>query len=70
MGTGATVKTREEAREWLVKHGLSIAGWARNHGFKYGQVRDVLRKRLPCNHGESHKIAVLLGIKDGFIDEN
>lgn len=63
-------KTREEAKKQLVKQGVSVAGWARKHGFSAGQVHDVLRKDLPCNFGASHKIAVLLGIKNGIINEN
>ncbi len=69
MKTEVPIKTREEARKWLVDHGVSVSEWARKHGFKDGQVRDVLRKSIPCNHGASHRIAVLLRIKDGFIDE-
>ena len=62
-------KTRKEAKNELVKQGLSVACWARKHGFSAGQVHDVLRKDLPCNFGASHKIAVLLGIKAGTISD-
>lgn len=70
MATGTALKTREDARRELVQHGISLAAWARKHGVKADQVRDVLRKEIPCNWGVSHKIAVLLGIKDGVIDES
>ncbi len=69
MATGSTLKTREEARRELVRHGVSLASWARKHGVTSEQVRDVLRKDTPCNWGVSHKIAVLLGVKDGVIDD-
>ncbi|UCV08477.1 hypothetical protein [Dechloromonas denitrificans] len=69
MATGTTLKSREQARRDLVRHGISVAAWARQHGVTSGQVRDVLRKDCPCNWGASHKIAVLLGIKDGVIDD-
>lgn len=63
------VKTRQEALEELTRHGISIAEWARRNNFNPDNVRHVLRKDLPCRFGESHKIAVLLGIKDGVISE-
>ncbi len=69
MTTAIQLRTREEARVDLVRHGISIAAFARMHGVKSSQVRDVLRKDSPCNFGASHKIAVLLGIKDGVIDD-
>lgn len=69
MATETILKTREEARRELIRRGISLSAWARQHGVTYGQVMDVLRKDNPCNWGASHKIAVLLGIKDGVIDE-
>lgn len=61
------LRSREEVREEFFKKGESIAEWARENGFKYGQVIDVLRSDRQCRRGNSHKIAVLLGIKDGVI---
>lgn len=69
MATTSRLKTREEARQELIRHGISKAAWARQHGVTASQVIDVLRKDIPCNFGASHKIAVLLGIKDGVIDD-
>lgn len=61
------LRSREQVREEFIKKGLSIAEWARENGFRYGQVIDVLRSNRQCRRGNSHKIAVLLGIKDGVI---
>lgn len=61
--------TREEAREGLSYRGKSMTQWANENGFTLSQVRDVLRKDRPCRIGVSHKIAVLLGIKDGIIEK-
>ncbi len=69
MASETKLVTRAEARRELVRHGISLAAWARKHGVTSEQVRDVLRKESPCNWGASHKIAVLLGIKDGVIDD-
>lgn len=65
----AKLRSREQVREEFFKQGVSIADWARQHGFKYSQVIDVLRVDRVCHRGNSHKIAVLLGIKDGVISE-
>jgi gp16 family phage-associated protein len=63
------LQTRQEVRKHLAYTGTSITAWARKNGFSADQVRDVLRKETPCRFGHSHKIAVLLGIKDGVIQE-
>lgn len=70
MELNTPLKTREQARQELRRRGISMAAFARKHDVSADQVRDVLRKDLPCNFGASHKIAVLLGIKDGVIDES
>ncbi len=61
------LRSREEVRKDFLNTGVSIAEWARKNGFKYGQVIDVLRTDRQCRRGNSHRIAVLLGIKDGVI---
>lgn len=61
------LRSREEVREEFYKQGESIADWARKHEVRYSQVIDVLRSDRQCRRGNSHKIAVLLGIKDGVI---
>lgn len=61
--------TREEARANISRQGKSLTQWAHEHGLTLGTVRDVLRKERPCHFGNSHKAAVLLGIKDGVISE-
>jgi gp16 family phage-associated protein len=62
------LRSREQVREDFNKTGVSIADWAREHEFKYSQVVDVLRSDRQCRRGNSHKIAVLLGLKDGIIN--
>ncbi|MDN5413341.1 MAG: DNA-binding protein, partial [Lactococcus raffinolactis] len=50
------------------KSGISVAQWARENNFSPDLVYQILhRKRLPLR-GESHKIAVKLGLKDGIIE--
>jgi hypothetical protein len=62
-----TLKTPEQARAWFDEQGLSIAEWARQHGFSAVLVRTVLKAAKPCVRGQSHQIAVLLGMKHGVI---
>lgn len=61
------LKTHKQARAEFNRKGLSVAEWARTHGFGRSLVYEVLSGRKKCYRGSSHKIAVLLGIKDGEI---
>lgn len=61
------VLTREEVLDDFARKGISIRSWAIKHGLKQATVRGVLSGRLSGRIGDSHKAAVLLGIKDGEI---
>jgi len=63
-----SIKTLAEAREEFDMQGLSISGWARENGFSANLVFDILGGRKKCLRGQSHRIAVTLGIKQGIID--
>lgn len=61
------LRTPQEIRaEWLRK-GLGQNDWARRHGFSPATVSQVLNGINKSTRGDGHKIAVLLGIKDGEI---
>jgi len=45
--------------------GIPVAAWARAQGFSTGLVYQVLEGRRKCVRGQSHQIAVALGLKDG-----
>ena len=62
------IKTSEEAVEEIRKSGLSIAKWAKRNGVRMQAAYDVLRGRSLGLYGESHKAAVLLGMKAGTIE--
>lgn len=64
-----TVKTPEQARHEFERKGLSIAAWARQHGVGRSLVYEILAGRKKCHRGQSHKVAVLLGMKHGEIVE-
>lgn len=63
------LRTKEEViADWANK-GISLRGWSHRHGLCPTTVRGVLTGRLSGRIGESHKAAVLLGLKDGEIVE-
>lgn len=61
------LRTIEQVKSQLKRHGITVAEWARTNGHEVGQVRDVLRGRAKGQYGASHAIAVKLGLKDGEI---
>jgi gp16 family phage-associated protein len=67
-----TLKTVAAVRADFERKGISIAQWARDHNVGRQLVYEILRgsPRRQCRRGESHRIAVLLGLKDGEIAES
>lgn len=58
------VVTPAEALKRLRREGLSIKGWAQSKGFHFAVVYSVLSGRRKCMRGQSHQVAVALGLKD------
>lgn len=54
---------RETLRKMFVEDGLSVAQWAREHGFSAPLVYAVLNGRNLASRGESFRIAVALGLR-------
>ncbi|MPS96251.1 DNA-binding protein [Comamonas sp.] len=61
------LRTPAEARAWLEYQGITIAQWARENKKSDSLVREVLAGNKKCLRGESHNIAVLLGMKEGIV---
>lgn len=61
--------TTEQAREALDRRGMSIAEFSRLHALNKNLVSDLLNGRKKGRRGEAHRAAVLLGIKDGVIEQ-
>lgn len=59
------LRTPSEARALIDFQGISVAAWARERGFSASLVHQILKGRKRCRHGQSHNIAVALGIKAG-----
>jgi gp16 family phage-associated protein len=67
MKRSPNVKTAEQVRAEFNYTGKSLAEWGREHGFTRFMVSQVLSGRRKCLRGQSHQIAVLLGLKAGEI---
>lgn len=65
-----SLRTAEEARAEFQRQGLSISSWAIANGFSTNLVFEVLAGRKKCLRGQSHNIAVKLGLKAGAICTN
>lgn len=57
-------KTVQDIRTEFNKRGVSIAAWAEHHQFSQVLVYAVLRGDRKCLRGQSHRIAVALGLKE------
>lgn len=56
----------EEIRNEFAQRGLSISEWARTRGFSTALVYQVIAGKRKAVRGQSHRIAVALGLKDGI----
>lgn len=65
-----TIRTPQEVRNEFNRKGVSMASWARDNGFDKATLSQVLSGCNAATRGQGHKIAVLLGIKDGEIIES
>lgn len=62
-------QARQQAREALEKRGQSAKDFAELHNLNPSTVYAVLSGQSRCRRGEAHRAAVLLGIKDGVIEQ-
>lgn len=62
-------QARKEARARLEKSGMSIKDYAVLNNLNLSTVYAVLNGQKKCLRGEAHRAAVLLGIKDGVIEQ-
>ena len=65
-GTPA-MRTPEEVKEEFRRRGVSINAWARSKHVSAALVHQVLSGKKRCLRGQSHNIAVLLGLKEGVL---
>jgi gp16 family phage-associated protein len=55
-----------QVQDWFSKSGISVVDWAAKHGFSPALVYAVMKGKRKCLRGESHHIAVALGMKRGI----
>lgn len=61
------LRTPEEARAAIRRTGVPITQWAIANGFSPNLVFEVLAGRRKPTRGQTHNIAVALGLKAGEI---
>ena len=61
------LRTAFLSMSWLEHQGKSVQEFAREHGVDPATTYQVLAGRKKGKRGEAHKVAVLLGMKDGII---
>ncbi|TDL95662.1 DNA-binding protein [Stutzerimonas kunmingensis] len=61
-------RTPKQAKEWLAKQGKTVQEFAREHSLDPFTCYQVLSGAKKGTRGESHRAAVLLGIKEGVAD--
>ena len=71
MTQRSRIKTPAQVRAEFERKGLSVAAWARKNKLNPSLVYEILRgaEHRRCLRGQSHRAAVLLGIKDGELSE-
>jgi gp16 family phage-associated protein len=60
------LRSAGQVRHEFEIRGLSVAAWARTHVYSSALVNQVLSGRKRCLRGQSHEIAVRLGLKLGL----
>lgn len=63
------LRSLEEIERDFDRRGVSKADWAREHGIRPGVLYEIFSRRSSCKRGEAHRAAVLLGLKEGIIEE-
>ncbi len=63
------LRSLEDVERELDRKGISKADWAREHGIKPGVLYEIFSRRSSCKRGAAHRAAVLLGLKEGVIEE-
>ncbi|MEK5751711.1 DNA-binding protein [Acinetobacter variabilis] len=58
------VRSIKQVQKEFIDSGISIAEWARDNKFSPDLVYRIFRNNKIPKRGESHKIAVKLGIKE------
>ncbi|MCF7223107.1 DNA-binding protein [Lysobacter sp. TLK-CK17T] len=63
------VRSADEVRKDFERKGITIMSFARDHGLSPGIVYQLLSGQKKGRRGEAHRAAVLLGMKEGVIEQ-
>jgi gp16 family phage-associated protein len=66
MEIKVTIADLARVRALIDESGVSISEWARSNGFAAGLVYAVLKGKRKCQRGQSYRIAVALGLREGI----
>lgn len=64
---GPDPKLLQRARSAFADAGITVAAWCTANNFDYCTAIDVLHGRRAGHHGEAHRVAVALGVKQGRV---
>lgn len=53
----------ETVKSQFLQTGTSVSEWARKHGVNPALVYSILAGKNKCSRGQSHQVAILLGLK-------
>lgn len=59
------MRSGKEVRDTIESSGVSVSEWARANSFSVVLVYQVLAGKRKCLRGQSHRIAIALGMKVG-----
>ena len=59
--------TAEQVKSLFRQRGVTFTQWAKEHGYSRSEVYRVLNGQTKANYGQSHEIAVKLGLKPGSV---
>jgi len=62
-------RTPQEIKAEFEMRGISIASWSKKNGFSAPLVYKILQGTRQPLRGESHRIAVCLGLKEGKLED-
>lgn len=65
LGDTEPLRTPEQVRSRFERSGISVAAWARSRGFNVVLTYMVAAGQRKSLRGQSHQIAVALGMKRG-----
>jgi gp16 family phage-associated protein len=61
--TCKSLRTNEEAKQWLDRHGVTVTEWSKANGFDPRVVFALLNGRTTGKWGQAYRAAIALGLR-------